>query len=47
MLNDTIIPMLHEQYQDHDFYFQQDGAPPISTLNMRELLDSEFPGRWI
>ena len=48
MLNDTIIiPMLHEQYQNDDFYFQQDGEPPHFTLNVCELLDSQFPGRWI
>ena len=39
--------MLHEQYQGDDFYFQQDGAPQHFALNVRELLESEFPLRWI
>ena len=47
MLSDTIIPMLHEQYQDDDSYFQRDGTPPHFALTVRKLLDSKFSGRWI
>ena len=47
MLKDTIIPQVREQYQDDDFCFQQDGAPLHFTLDVRTLLDSKFPNRWI
>ena len=47
MLKDTIIPQVREQYQDDDFCFQQDGAPLHFALDVRTLLDSEFPNRWI
>ena len=35
------------KYQDDDFCFQQDGAPLHFTLDVRTLLDSKFPNRWI
>ena len=47
MLQDTIIPQVREQYQNDDFYFQQDGAPPHFALAVRALLDLKFPNRWI
>ena len=36
-----------QKYHKKNFYFQQDGAPAHFALNVRELLDTEFPGRWI
>ena len=42
-----IIPQVREQYQNDDFYFQQNGAPPHFALAVRALLDLKFPNRWI
>lgn len=47
MLQDAIIRQVCEQYQNDDFYFQQDGAPPHFALTVRALLDLKFPNRWI
>lgn len=47
MLQDTIIPQVREQYQNDDFYFQQERAPPHFALTVRALLDLKFPNRWI
>ena len=32
---------------DHDIYFQQDGAPPHYHLDVRAYLDAVFPDTWI
>jgi hypothetical protein len=47
MLRNTIIPQLWPQYDNEDFYFQQDGAPPHYAVTVREFPDKELPHRWI
>jgi hypothetical protein len=43
MLQQFLIPQLDED--DHDF--QQDGAPPHYLEEVREYLNTRFPGQWI
>lgn len=45
MLTEYVIPQL-EEFQPQ-IIFQQDGAPPHWNLNVRNHLDTVFPGRWI
>lgn len=53
MLEDLIDPMITEILEnDNNLFedqitFQQDGAPPHYTLEVRQFLDGHFPGRWI
>lgn len=51
MLEDFIIPSVvaavEDGEDDFDPVFQQDGAPPHYFRLARQLLDAEFPGRWI
>lgn len=34
-------------YNEQELIFQQDGAPPHFSLNVRNYLNDRFPGRWI
>ena len=44
MLQEFLIPQLDKEGRIH---FQQDGAPPHYLGEVREYLNTRFPGRWI
>jgi hypothetical protein len=50
MLIGTELPDLLEivplAYRRND-WFQHDGAPPHFSRNVREMLDNQYPQRWI
>ena len=43
----TYIPQLDEDDQEGCIHFQQDGATPHYLGEVREYLNTRFPGRWI
>ena len=45
LLQFYVIPQL--EHLQPNILFQQDGAPPHWSLNVREYLDNVFPNRWI
>ena len=47
MLQEFLIPQLDEDVQEGCIHFQQDGAPPHYLGEVREYLNTRFPGRWI
>ena len=47
MLQEFLIPHLDEDDQEGRIHFQQDGAPPHYLGEVREYLNTRFPGRWI
>ena len=47
ILKNQILPQLQQLPNLHDFYFQQDGAPPHYSKGVREYLDETFPLTWI
>ncbi|MVN24218.1 hypothetical protein GO639_03455, partial [Staphylococcus aureus] len=53
MLETTVDPLITEIVEanpnefDMDIVFQQDGAPPHYSRQVRNYLDTTFPGRWI
>jgi hypothetical protein len=47
MLQQFFIPQLDEKVQEGRTHFQQDGAPPHYLEELREYLNTRFPGRWI
>ena len=47
MLQQFLIPQLDEDDQEGRIHFQQDGAPPHYLGEVREYLNTRFPGRWI
>jgi hypothetical protein len=47
MLQEFLIPQLDEDDQEGRIHFQQDGAPPHCLGEVREYLNTRFPGRWI
>jgi hypothetical protein len=44
MLEQFAVPQLLPQQPD--VIFQQDGAPPHWSLDVRDFLDGTFPQRW-
>jgi hypothetical protein len=46
MLQQFIIPQLDEDDQEGRVHFQQDGAPSLYLEEVREYLNTRFPGRW-
>ena len=52
-LQEILVPELIESYPtgnnnlDERIFFQQDGAPPHYAANVRNYLNTAFPGRWI
>ena len=42
-----LIPQLDEDDQEGRIHFQQEGAPPHYLGEVREYLNTRFPGRWI
>jgi hypothetical protein len=47
MLQQFFILQLDEDDQEGRIHFQQDGAPPHYLEELREYLNTCFPGRWI
>jgi hypothetical protein len=47
MLQQFLIPQLDEDDQKGHIHFQQDGAHPHYLEEVREYLNTRFPGRWI
>ena len=41
------MPSIREDFEDEEFYFQQDGAPPHYHSDVRSFLDEVLPNRWI
>lgn len=46
MLQNFLLPSLEQEELGH-IYFQQDGCPAHSTLQVREWLNLHFPDKWI
>jgi hypothetical protein len=46
MLQQLLIPQLIEDDQEGFIHFQQDGEPPHCLVEVREYLNTRFPGRW-
>jgi hypothetical protein len=47
MLQEFAIPQLMEMENVHDFFWQQDGAPPHWALIVRDYLRDVFGDKWI
>ena len=47
MLQEFFIPEVRKMKRMRSIVFQQDGAPPHFTADVRRFLDKTFPGRWI
>ena len=47
MLKKFLVPHLRQKRLLSKIRFQQDGAPPHWSRNVREFLDQTFPRRWI
>ena len=47
MLQEFLIPQLEEDDQEGRIHLQQDDAPPHYLGEVREYLNTRFPGRWI
>jgi hypothetical protein len=47
MLQQFLIPQLDEDDQEGRILFQQDGEHPHYLEEVREYLNTRFPGRWI
>jgi hypothetical protein len=45
MLQQFLIPQLDEDDQEGPIHFQQDGTPPHYLEEVREYLNTCFPGR--
>jgi hypothetical protein len=46
MLRQFLIPQLDEHDQKGPIHFQQDSAPPRYLEEMRDYLNTRFPGWW-
>ena len=46
-IHNVLIPQFDEDDQEGRIHFQQDGAPPHYLGEVREYLNTRFPGRWI
>jgi hypothetical protein len=47
MLQQLLIPQLGDDDQEGRIHFQQDGALPHYLEEVREELNTRFPGWWI
>jgi hypothetical protein len=47
MLQKSIVPAVHQMYEDEDMWYQQDGALQHYHRDVRDYLDNSFPDRWI
>ena len=46
LLQQSVKPSNTEDYEDEEFYFQQDGAPPNYHRDARFFLDEILSNRW-
>lgn len=47
LLQNEIVPGIRNVSDDHDLYFQLDGCPAHNAREVRDYLQTEFPGRII
>lgn len=47
LLNEVVPAIEAARDENHETWFQQDGAPPHFGINVRTYLDGTFPRRWI
>jgi hypothetical protein len=47
MFQQFLIPQLDKDDQEGRIHFKQDGEPPHYLGEVREYLNTRFPGRWI
>jgi transposase len=47
LLQQFVIPSIRIDFEDEEFFFQQDGAPPHYHRDVRSFLDELLPNRWI
>ena len=47
MLQEKMWPVVSQRQDIDQIYFQQDGAPPHYSTEVRNWLDDHFPNRWI
>ena len=47
LLQQSVMPSIKKDFEDEEFYFQQDGAPPHYHRDVRFFLDEVLPNRWI
>ena len=47
MLQEEMWPLVSQQPDIDNLYFQQDGAPPHYCRNVRNWLDNKIPGHYI
>ena len=47
MLKSYFFPTLQKKRLTKQIIFQQDGAPPHYSLEVRNWLNEKFPGKWI
>ena len=47
MLQNFFLPEVRRLYKGHSIIFQQDGASPHFTIDIRQWLNPQFPHRWI
>lgn len=47
LLQDRIIPALNDLHLEGPLWYMHDGAPAHYSLQVREFLNLNFPGRWI
>ena len=47
LLQQSVMPSIREDFEQEEFYFQQDGAPPHYHRDVRFFLDRILPNRWI
>jgi hypothetical protein len=43
----SILPAIHQLYENEPIYFQKDGAPPHYHQDIRSYLKETLPGQWI
>ena len=41
------MPSIREDFEEDEFYFQRDGAPPYYHRDVGSFLDEILPSRWI
>jgi hypothetical protein len=47
MLQEFFVPEIRTLRRNRSIMFQQDGAPPNFTVDVRKYLNHQFPDRWI
>lgn len=47
LLRPSVMPRIRKVFEDEEFYFQQDGAPPHYHFAITFYLDEILPNRWV